>query len=394
MTAMDIHTASEAAVHKLVAQIISITIKWAKHHDIWYDACHTDPVAYYDDEPWPGGALLLLCAESPINTVLEWDHEEAQELGRALESVGVYLECHESCIWGYHLIDDENDLAQAAYRVARWKWICRLVEADTADVSGDLYAHFAANAQDFHRLAPREFETLISSIFAARGWKTELGPGSGDEGVDLRIWQRDPIGDLLTLVQVKRYAPGNPIKLDAVAALSAHVDRHKASRGLFITSSRYLPGVHRFAEQAGSRLILADTSNLAQWCHESAQEMIMARNRILAAQELLPLLQEIQIRGVDPRLVVGDRRYPSFCIVLRESRSSALLAHIPSVRISGDIQMGQVMPVFNQGAEVAEYRETVFRATRTEERGEVQYWGQRTLFSSWNGRPVGFDHWD
>lgn len=151
---MDIHTASEAAVHKLVAQIISITIKWAKHHDIWYDACHTDPVAYYDDEPWPGGALLLLCAESPINTVLEWDHEEAQELGRALESVGVYLECHESCIWGYHLIDDENDLAQAAYRVARWKWICRLVEADTADVSGDLYAHFAANAQDFHRLAP------------------------------------------------------------------------------------------------------------------------------------------------------------------------------------------------------------------------------------------------
>ena len=56
--------------------------------------------------------------------------------------------------------------------------------------------------------------------------------------------------------------------------------------------------------------------------------------------------------------------------------------------------MGQVMPVFNQGAEVAEYRETVFRATRTEERGEVQYWGQRTLFSSWNGRPVGFDHWD
>lgn len=386
--------ASEAAVHRLVTQITSITIDWAKRHDIWYDASHADPIAFYDEEPRSGGALLLLCADGPVNTVLEWDHKEAQELRCALESAGVYLECHESCTWGYYFIDDESDLLHAAYCVARWKWICRLVEADTADVSGDLYAHFAVNAQDFHRLAPREFETLISSIFAARGWRTELGPGSGDEGVDLRIWQRDPIGDLLTLVQVKRYAPNNPIKLDAVAALSAHVDRHSASRGLFITSSRYLPGVRRFAEQAGSRLVLADTSNLIQWCNESAQEMIMARNRAMAAHELLPLLREIQARGTDPRLVVGDHRYPSFCVVLRESRTSALLAHIPKLQISGDIQMGQVIPVLNRGAESLEYRETVFRATRTDERGEVRYWGQKTLFSVWNGRPVGFDHWD
>lgn len=74
--------------------------------------------------------------------------------------MGVYLKCHESCVWGYYFIDDENELVEPAFRAARWKWICRLVEADTADVSGDIYAHFAANTQDFHQLAPREFETL------------------------------------------------------------------------------------------------------------------------------------------------------------------------------------------------------------------------------------------
>lgn len=384
----------EDDVHQLIAQIRSITIEWAKRHEIWYDAGLMDPVTHYDDEPFLGGPLLLLCAEGAINTILEWDQKAAQELRQELEKVGVYLEFEESCVSGYYLIDHESELVHAAYRVARWKWICRLVEADTADVSGDLYAHFAANAQDFHRLPHREFETLISSIFAARGWRTELGPGSGDEGVDLRIWQRDPIGDLLTLVQVKRYAPSNPIKLEAVAALAAHVEVHKASRGLFVTSSRYLKGVRRFAAKAGSRLVLADTSNLTQWCEESAQEMLMARNRAMAAQELLPLLQRIQTQGADPRLVVGDRRYPTFCVVLRESRTSALLARIPSVRISGDIQMGKVMPVLDRGADASDEHEAVFRATRTEEGGRVSYWGQRTLFSKWSGLPVGFDHWD
>ncbi len=391
---MDVQSALEADVKGLIVRITNITLEWAKRHDIWYDACHVDPIAHYDEEPFLGGALLLLCAEGGVNTVLEWDHDEARELYQELEALGVYLECHESCIWGYHFINGESDLVRAAYQVARWKWICRLVEADTADVTGDLYAHFAANGQDFHRLKHREFETLISSIFAARGWRTELGPGSADEGVDLRIWQRDPIGDLLTVVQVKRYAASNPIKLEAVAALSAHVEHNKANRGLFITSSRYLPGVRRFAEQVGLKLILADSSNLVEWCNQSAQEMILARNRAEAIQEILPLLQEIQARGVDPRLVVGDRRYPSFCVVLRESRTSALLAHIPSVQVLGDFHIGKVMPVFNRGSEIIPHRDTVFRATRTDEQGRVRYWGQRTLFSVWDGRPVGFDRLD
>ena len=384
----------EAAVYRLIAQITSITTEWASRHGIWYDASLVDPISYYDDEPFIGGPLLLLCAEGAINTVLEWDHKEAQELRQELEEVGVYLESEDSCVSGFYFIDDECELLDAAYGVARWKWVCRLVEADTADVSGDLYAHFAENAQDFHRLAPREFETLISSIFSARGWRTELGPGSGDKGVDLRIWQRDPIGDLLTLVQVKRYAPNNPIELEAVAALSAHVDRHQANRGLFITSSRYLPGVREFAQKAGSRLILADSSNLTKWCEDSAQKMVMARNRAVAMQELVPLLQGIQARGGDPRLVVGDQRYPCFCVVLRESRTSALLARIPSVCIAGDIHAGRVVPVMNMGADNSEHREAVFRATRSDDGSRVTYWGQRTLFSTWNGQPVNFSHWD
>jgi hypothetical protein len=177
----------DARLDALIAQVKHITEAWAKRYDLWHDSCHKDPIAHYNDEPGPGGPILLLCSDGPAVTVLEWDYEPAQELRDALEKVGVYLELEDGVTACYHLIDESSDLQRRFNEFARWKWICRLVEADTEDVSGDLYQHFAVYPDDFRRLPPREFEKLISSIFAAQGWQTELGPGSGDAGVDLRI---------------------------------------------------------------------------------------------------------------------------------------------------------------------------------------------------------------
>jgi hypothetical protein len=268
------------------------------------------------------------------------------------------------------------------------------VEADTADVSGDLYQHFASNPQDIHKLPPREFEKLVCSIFSARGWKTELGPGSGDEGVDLRIWQSDPLGDLLTLVQLKRYSPHNPIKLEAVAALDAHVERERANRGLFITSSRYLPVAKRFADRSKHRLQLADTSDLQQWCTESAHEMREAKNRALAARSLAEFMEEIRRSPSHPRLLVGDRFGTSFCVILRETRTSALLAHIPSEIASGDAHRGTRVPVLNGTVQDLPFGATVFRARRADHNGDITYWGQRTLYYVWDGKPRSYDYWD
>lgn len=383
----------EVDAEQFIESLRELTINWARRHDLWLDAWLKDPIDHYNEEPHKSGPLLLLCADGPISSVLEWDAPEAQELRSELDSLGVFIECETRGTYAFHLDDWESELQRASYRLANWRWICRLIEADTADVSGDLYSYFADNPDDVHRLTPREFETLISSIFNARGWKTELGPGSGDGGIDLRIWQSDPIGDLLTLVQIKRYARNRPIRLDAVAALETHVNRQGASRGLFVTSSRYLPGVHRFASPQ-SRIILADTTDLSRWCAESAQEMHTARNRALALTELKPLLERISKQGKDPRLVVGGLTFPSFCIVLRESKTSALLAHIPSTLFSGDMYWGTLVPNLTGELIHSEHREIVFRAIRKEQDGQVSYWGQRELYHVWDGKPAQIDHWD
>jgi hypothetical protein len=195
-------------------------------------------------------------------------------------------------------------------------------------------------------------------------------------------------------VQIKRYAPNRPIQLEAVAALEAHVNREGANRGLFITSSRYLPGVRHFADRTKHRLQLADTSDLQRWCEAAAYEARVARNRALAMETFTPLIEEIRRVGSHPRLVVGGRFGPSFCIVLRETRTSALLAHIPSERVSGDVQRGELMPLLNGKTQDQRFEDTIFRASRTECDGRISYWGQRTLYHVWDGKPCGYDHWD
>lgn len=387
-------TNPDARLDELVAKISRITEDWAKRHDLWYDSVHKDPVAHYNSEPSEQSPLLLLCSDGPAMTSLEWDDEYAVELRDELEQVGVFMELEDRVTACYHLIDPESELQEAFDRRAAWKWTCKLIEGDAADVSGDLYQHFASYPDDFHKLHHRDFEKLVSSVFAARGWRAELGPGSGDGGVDLRLWQADPIGDLLTLVQIKRHAAHRPVHLDAVAALEAHVNREGANRGLVVTSSRFLPGVHEFASKQRYRIQLAEKADLQSWCAQAAQHQVSARNRALALDALMPLMQELRSVDTHPRLLVGDRRSPSFCLVLRETRTSALLVRIPSVRVAGDAYRGEMAPLLDGSVmEDPLNGSKVFRAQRSEKDGHVTYWGRRALFCQWDGRPHGYDHW-
>lgn len=388
-------TNPDAHLDGLVAKVSRITEDWARRHDLWYDSAHKDPIAHYNSEPGKESPILLLCSDGPAMTSLEWDDEHAVELRGELEQVGVYMEFDDRVTACYHIIDHESELQQAFDRRAAWQWTCKLIEGDAADVSGDLYQHFASHPEDFHKLHHRDFEKLVSSIFAARGWRTELGPGSGDGGVDLRLWQTDPIGDLLTLVQIKRHAAHRPVHLDAVAALETHVNREGASRGLVVTSSRFLPGVHEFASKQSYRLRLAEQVDVQSWCAQAAQEQVSARNRALALDALMPLIHEVRSVGTHPRLLAGDRLSPSFCLVLRETRTSALLVRIPSVRVAGDTYRGEKIPLLD-GSVIEDPWDgsKVFRAQRLEKDGRVTYWGKRALFSKWDGRPQYYDHWD
>jgi hypothetical protein len=144
--------------------------------------------------------------------------------------------------------------------------ICTILTPDFENINSELIEYFSKNPDDLYKLDPRKFEKLLDYIFRNQGFITELGPGSGDGGVDLRLIQKDSVGQILTLVQAKRYQKKYPIKLEAVQALSAIVEHEKANRGLFVTTSRYLPGVEKWVSEQPTRIILANSEDVANWC--------------------------------------------------------------------------------------------------------------------------------
>lgn len=381
----------DAHLESFVSQIRVVTEAWGNKHDLLHDSGHKDPLKRYDSEPGEGEPLLTFWSEGDARRVLYEGYQEADELLEELEKLGVFLEWDDSVTANYYLINQETELQRQFDALAQWRWTCRLIEADTADVSGDIYSYFAKNPEDFHRLPHRAFEELISSIFAARGWKTRVGPGSGDKGVDVRIWQESPLGDNLTLIQAKRYAKHQPIRLEAVAALEAHSKREQAN-GLFITTSRYLPGVREWAGRE-SVLQLADMSDLREWCREASHLAVKERAHALALESFLPLLHRIREGEAYDRLVTCSRS-ASFCVVLKETATGALLVHVPSVLVAGDLHQGAKMPVLD-GQVVEEMPGgAVFRAIRTVTDSRVHYWGKRRYYTPWDGQPLWYDTWD
>jgi hypothetical protein len=114
----------------------------------------------------------------------------------------------------------------------------------------------------------------------------------------------------------------------------------------------------------------------------------------MAMEAFQPLMRKIREADSHSRLVVNNGSHPSFCVVLRETQTGALLVHIPSTRVSGDSNCGQVMPVLD-GSVISDMPGgSVFRAIRKQSDQEIYYWGKRSYYSVWDGRPCGYDNWD
>jgi anti-anti-sigma factor len=151
---------------------------------------------------------------------------------------------------------------------------CAIVVPNFEQINREFVEYFARNPERLTDLDWRKFELLLEAILRNNGFRTELGSGHADRGIDLRLVQSDACGELITLVQAKKYDTHRPIRLEAVQAFCAVIDDEKANRGLFVTTSRYLPGARQFAERQRHRLTLADSIDVARWCEGAIKRMI------------------------------------------------------------------------------------------------------------------------
>jgi restriction system protein len=129
----------------------------------------------------------------------------------------------------------------------------------------------AQDLLDRVRSAPPDFfERLIVSLLLSMGYGGTnadkagrvLGR-SGDDGID-GVIDQDVLGLDRVYIQAKRYAAGNNIGSGAIRDFFGSLDRHKATKGLFVTTSGFSPSARETADFLSKRIVLIDQDQLAR----------------------------------------------------------------------------------------------------------------------------------
>ena len=130
-------------------------------------------------------------------------------------------------------------------------------------------ASLAQELLDRIRSAPPDFfERLIVKLLLAMGYGGSVADAgralgkSGDGGVD-GVIDQDALGLDRVYVQAKRYADGNNIGAGAIRDFFGSLDRHKAAKGLFVTTSTFSTAARETAAFLSKRIVLVDGTQLA-----------------------------------------------------------------------------------------------------------------------------------
>jgi len=120
------------------------------------------------------------------------------------------------------------------------------------------------------RTAPPDFfERLVVGLLLAMGYGGSAADAgralgrSGDDGVD-GVIDQDALGLDRVYIQAKRYAVNNSVGPGAIRDFFGSLDRHKAAKGLFVTTSTFTGSARETAEHLSKRIVLIDGQQLAR----------------------------------------------------------------------------------------------------------------------------------
>lgn len=134
-------------------------------------------------------------------------------------------------------------------------------------LNGDLADELLSRVRS---VSPAFFERLVIQLLVAMGYGgsvTDLDQalvgGTGDGGVD-GVVDQDPLGLDRIYVQAKRYGDNNSVGAAAIRDFFGSLDRFKASKGLFVTTSSFTQSARDTAEMLSKRIVLIDGQQLAK----------------------------------------------------------------------------------------------------------------------------------
>ncbi|MDX3666391.1 restriction endonuclease [Streptomyces europaeiscabiei] len=163
------------------------------------------------------------------------------------------------------------------------------------DVGNGVVTHGGEDEPDLLEMDPLAFESLVAELFRAMGMQAVTTQRSGDGGVDVDALDPAPIRGGKIVVQVKRYR--NTVPPTAVRDLYGTVQDAGANKGVLVTTSKFGPGSHTFAN--GKPLELVSGHELVDLLHRHG-----LRGRLGADERPAPA----PVSSTDPTVVLPAQR--------------------------------------------------------------------------------------
>ncbi|MCS4165214.1 restriction endonuclease [Sphingobacterium sp. BIGb0116] len=391
---------SDLRLSEKIEQLEDEIKKWLISRELWSDSSFTTFLDYYQDEPngFTACVLILLTDGVLLNVFNGFvGGNLIDEFDLFVEKFGFYRELHSAGVVHFYPIDD--DLNEAYQKYFHWQWLTKIIQPNYTSLYNEIFEFFGKNPDRFYDLHHRQFEVLISEIFSNQGYKTELGKGQGDGGVDVKLFYKDGVDQTVTYVQVKKYKENLPVKLEAVAALSGIVHTENADSGIFITSSRYLPSAQKFADSKNSKIILKDSSHIQDWCDSINKIMERDRSKLFSDANILDILNHQSNINLVGKIITcnwgAGMVLNNFCIILKDEPHLALVMKIENTnRTYLDPPhnfRGYEVPILDRSILSSKKKGNIYRARKQYAGNEVVFLFDDGYYTIWDGSPKYFD---
>lgn len=390
----------DVAVQNEISRLQNVIEVWVKKHDLWEDCGFRSYLEYVNARPWRDYPVVsIFVSDGEFNRVFDGTESTEhlyEDFSSLLRRNGYWFERD---IGRVYILADDPDWNDRYKDYFHWQWVCSLVKPDFSDLYDEIFEHFSEKPDDLIKLTGREFEILIYEALRNQGFGVDLRPRTGDRGIDITMLQRDPIGDILTAVQLKRYSPHRKIRLEAVQALHGAKVAYDMDESMFVTTSDFLPSAKQFARRRNVSMQLRTSSDVIDWCQQARRGIIENKAQLTSLDYVKRKIHEAAlnpcqniVRASSGVTVIMN----SFALVLKETKHAALLMELPNLILEHDGfgQRGSEVPDVSLSALVNHSQEKVFRAKKNVRDGGTSYWTGQHLYSVWDGLPRRFDYCD
>lgn len=119
----------------------------------------------------------------------------------------------------------------------------------------DENGHARSVLDDLLALSPFDFEKVVGELFRKLSFETLVTRQVADGRIDVVAVNHGLIFRGRYLIQCKRYNPSNRVTRPEIQAFHGRIAVEPGARGIFITTSSFTRGAHKFAQLTGINLI-------------------------------------------------------------------------------------------------------------------------------------------